>query len=193
MRTGTVAVEGFRVGWRARILRPSRIVLALIFVFTAWSVSGRVDAEVPGFVACEQAPSAGTSQYLTGEACPPARFAETMGYEPILVATVSGWRYTKPAWAGGYCSAPMTDRGPFWDFEDACQAHDYGYDLVRFGIGDRSAADDLLYRDMLESCGRRDAATATACRALARWAHTVLTVGDATGFDPKPIDPGTGA
>jgi hypothetical protein len=28
------------------------------------------------------------------------------------------------------------------EFVTACQAHDYGYDLVRFGVGVRSKADE---------------------------------------------------
>ena len=176
-------------GSNERRVWPRRITLVALLAFVAWSVSGRVQAEVPGTNICTPHAAAGAAEYLTGDACPPEGFVEALGYEPVLVHTSYGWRYTKPGWAGGFCSPPLTDHGPFWDFETACQTHDYGYDLVRFGLGDRSASDRLLYRDMMSTCRTANVLEEAACTAMARWARTVLRVGDATGFDPEPMRP----
>ncbi len=186
MRTGTVAVQrpkGLRSLLRVVAVRSAVVGL---MAFGMWSISGTVEAMVPGSPTCRQDPTATTQELLTGEACPPEGFAATMGYEPVLKDTPYGWRYTKPDWAGGFCSPPLTDHGPSWDFQTACQTHDYGYDLVRFGVGDRADADTLLYEDMMRTCTR--GVDGTLCRAAARWAHTVLVVGDATGFDPEPVE-----
>ena len=82
------------------------------------------------------------------------------------------------------CSGPLGDTGPFWDFTAACETHDYGYDLVRFGVGNRAQADALLYRDMLTSCRGQWLSGVVACRGVVEWARVVLEVGDGLGFDP---------
>jgi hypothetical protein len=176
--------KGVRKGRRSRIRAIAlRLGLVAVTTFLVWSVSGHVAADVPGSPACAVREEATTVEYLTGQACPPAGFAETMGYEPVLVQTSYGWRYTKPAWAGGSCSGPLADRGPFWNFTTSCDTHDYGYDLVRFGVGDRAKADGQFYRDMMSSCRGRG----PACKALAEWARFALTVGDSVGMDPEPV------
>jgi hypothetical protein len=187
MRTGTGARQAPRASHarlRALIARLSAVTLVALLI---WSVSGRVAASAPGSPVCRPLPKAATTDYLVGRACPPSGFAGAMGYEPVLLRTEYGWRYTKPAWAGGYCTAPLSDHAPFWNFRTACQTHDYGYDLVRYGVGDRAEADSLLYRDMMAGCAGRGAGDAIACKAVARWTHTVLVVGDATGFDPETV------
>lgn len=55
-----------------------------------------------------------------------------------------GWRHKRSRFAEGGCSGPRQDVGPFWDFTIARRAHDYGYDLVRFGVANRRDADALL-------------------------------------------------
>jgi hypothetical protein len=167
--------------------RTVRLGILALLGFLLWSVSGRVAASEPGTPTCKVKGKASTVEYLVGDACPPNQFAETIGYQPVLVETPFGWRYEKPRWAGGECSGPLADRGWYWDFGAACRTHDYGYDLVRFGVGNRPQADDLLYRDMVASCGANAPLGMVACRATARWAHLVLEIGDATGFDPEPI------
>lgn len=177
-----------RGGRRSRLRRRSvRLGLVALSAFLIWSVSNTVAAGTPGSRICRPTERVGTAAYLAGDACPPADFAATMGYEPVLVRTPYGWRYEKPAWAGGACSGPLSNRGLFWDFGHACRTHDYGYDLVRFGVGDRDQADALLYLDMMASCRGQSVTGIPGCRAIARWAHTVLVVGDATGFDPEPV------
>jgi hypothetical protein len=117
-------------------------------------------------------------------ACPPVGFARVLGYEPVLARTESGWRYERP---DAECSGPLSDRGPFWDFADACATHDYGYDLVRFGVGDRRATDSLLHDDLLRSCAAEGLGQAP-CKALAEWAYAALRVGEANGFAPERIE-----
>lgn len=150
-------------------------------------------ADVRGSVDCRPDPSATTTEYLVGLACPPAGFVRALGYQPVLVDTSGGWRYTRPASFGGQCNGPIGDAGPFWDFSAVCQAHDYGYDLVRFGIGDRGEADHLLYLDMIVSCSDRGAVAEIGCRAIAEWARAVLHAGDALGFDPEVLPRGSAA
>jgi hypothetical protein len=134
---------------------------------------------------CKRDPDATTIEYLVGVACPPDGFASVMGYEPVLVDTPNGWRYTRPASANGNCSGPVGNTGLFWSLEVVCQTHDYGYDLVRMGVGDRPEADRLLYLDMKTSCEHQSFPGDVACRTLAGWARVVLASGDALGFDPK--------
>ena len=73
------------------------------------------------------------------------------------------------------------------EFVSACQAHDYGYDLVRFGVGVPSKADELLYRDMKATCFRRGPVDGGAFRCLAHWTNAVLQIGDVGGFEPDPL------
>ncbi len=177
-----------RGGGRSRRSKPSvRLGLVAVSAFLIWSVSGTVAAGALGSPVCHPTERVGTVAYLAGDACPPADFAATMGYEPVLVRTSYGWRYEKPAWAGGACSGPLSNQGMFWEFGHACRTHDYGYDLVRFGVGDRNRADALFYTDMMASCRGQSVTGIPGCRAIARWAHTVLVVGDATGFDPELV------
>lgn len=148
----------------------------------------RADAlATPGTNRCATDAEATTIDYLVGSACPPPGFAERIGYEPVLVRSAEGWRFTRPSSAEGHCNGPIRNEGPFWDFAIACQTHDYGYDLVRFGVGDRAEADALLYGDMLRSCEGQWLVGSEACRALADWARTTLRAGDALGFDPEPL------
>jgi hypothetical protein len=161
--------------------------VALAFWFAGWSVSGPAPEPTPGSATCRVMANATAEDYLTGVACPPVGFRDLLGYDPVLVSTSWGWRYTRPAQADGRCSGPLGAVEGVMRFDTACRTHDYGYDLVRFGLGDRHEADELLFRDMMTACAARDAVTGGGCRAFAHWTHTVLEVGDATGFDPAPL------
>lgn len=143
--------------------------------------------DVRGSSHCQPASHEATYEYLIGIACPPEGFAEVFGYRPVLVKTPNGWRFTRPAWTGSRCDGPAGDAGPFWWFTVACRTHDYGYDLLRYGLGDRPDIDELLYSDMMANCDRRGFIGATGCRSLARWARAVLKAGDVLGFDPARI------
>ena len=174
-----------------RIARKHRR-LRLFIVFAIVALIGRsaaasVPGTEPGVPDCQVLSAATAIEFITGSACPPDGFADALGYQPVLVETTYGWRYTRPASADGGCSGPLGDTGPFWNFTDACRAHDYGYDLVRMGTGDRAAADALLYRDMMQSCDSRGTVAIPACKTFAESTHAVLRIGDATGFDPVPV------
>ena len=160
---------------------------AMLVWFIGWSLSGAAPEPTPGVPSCREASKGTTVDFLTGLVCPPGGFRESFGYEPVLVKTPAGWRYTRPAHADGRCNGPLGALGGTGAFVTACQSHDYGYDLVRFGIGVRSEADELLYRDMMTICVERGPWAGSACRCLAHWTKTVLQVGDAVGFEPKPV------
>jgi hypothetical protein len=162
---------------------------ALVVWFAGWSLSGRAPDPTPGTPTCREVSDATTQAYLIGVACPPAGFGDALGYEPVLVRTRAGWRYTRPSDADGRCSGPLGGLGRTLELALACRAHDYGYDLVRFGVGDRSDADELLYRDMMTICFARGPLDGGACRCLAHWTKAVLQLGDVTGFDPEGLPP----
>ncbi|HEY7477252.1 MAG TPA: hypothetical protein VIB62_03360 [Actinomycetota bacterium] len=167
--------------WTLRI----GVVVGLVVLVGVWSLAGAPVVHAGGSSVCVAGPAV-TDDYLTGRACPPEGFVELLGYRPRLILTTAGYRYEKPAGAGGSCSGPLTEDGPFWSFGDACRTHDYGYDLVRFGVGDRAAADRQLYADMLLACDGQGPGR-LACRAIAKSASATLQVGDAAGFDPEPV------
>lgn len=194
MRTADTALELPGVLRRTaptRVRRHHRRAIALaavgLTVVLVRSMTAAVAVTAPGSPRCVHADAADTADYLTGRICPPEGFAEAFGYDPLLVRTPYGWRYTKPASIGGSCSGPIHEHGPFWDFGAACRMHDYGYDLVRLGLAERPAADRLLYRDMKASCMETEAVRRPACKVLADAANAVLTVGDATGFDVERL------
>lgn len=178
--------DGRLGGWLPHRHVYGRGGLALFLWFAGWSVSGSVPEPIPGSSVCRQLVDASTWDYLTGVACPPVGFSDELGYEPVLVRMPWGWRFTKPAWADGRCSGPLRGVSRSLNVEPACRTHDYGYDLVRFGMGSRPDADSLLYRDMMSACAEQSSMTRGGCRAVAHWTRTVLEVGDATGFDPEP-------
>lgn len=163
------------------------LVGILIGLGSAHLLLPRAAHATPGTARCATDPEAATIEYLVGAACPPPGFAESLGYEPVLVHTAEGWRFTRPTWADGRCNGPIRNEGPFWNFATACRTHDYGYDLVRLGVGDRAEADALLYSDMSASCRGQWLVGSEACLALADWARTVLGAGDALRFDPEPL------
>jgi hypothetical protein len=173
-----------------------RISLTVLPLFVGWSVSGTIPAPAPSSNRCEVRVEATTREYLTGFACPPAGFAGRAGYEPQLVLTGSGWRFVRTVAAGAECSGPLADAGASWDFTAACGTHDYGFDLVRFGVADRTDVDALLYEDMLRSCRGRGPVGTESCKAMAEWAHAALAIGDLAEMEPKlgdfdgPLTPG---
>jgi hypothetical protein len=161
--------------------------VALVLWFGGWSLSGSAPRPTPGSAGCRPTWNATTEDLLTGVACPPDGFEDAFGYEPVLLRTPQGWRYTKPEEVDGACSGPLRGLHDAWGFETACRTHDYGYDLVRFGVGNRAQADDLLYRDMMTLCSDWNGLSGGVCRAVTHWAKSALDLGDVTGFDPEPI------
>ena len=101
-----------------------------------------------------------------GTISPPANFAEVMGYEPARVAIAGESRLVD---ASGDCSSPTGDSS--FDFGVACEAHDYGYDLLRYaertgqplGNWARAAIDARFIADVEQRCDAFDGALAFAC------------------------------
>jgi hypothetical protein len=186
-----IQMQARDIGWLAKRSATAGVVAVLGL---GWLVPGLVGLSAPisgrdirGSSECRPDIHATASQYLIGIACPPPGFSEVFGYRPVLVKTFNEWRFTRPAWTGSRCNGPAGNTGPFWNFTVACQTHDYGYDLLRFGLGDRPDIDELLYADMMANCDRRGLIAATGCRSIARWARAVLRVGDVAGFDPGAV------
>jgi hypothetical protein len=109
----------------------------------------------------------------------PADFARVMGYTPAVGRLADGTeRRINP---NGSCSVPGEGR-PF-DFAVACQAHDFGYDLLRYAQrkgqslpGEaRGELDQQLTQDLHTQCSA-DSAAAT-CDA------TVTVFAAAVGFN----------
>jgi Prokaryotic phospholipase A2 len=101
------------------------------------------------------APSSGPGKVDLGQV--PADFAQVMGYQPAVARLADGKpRVINPR---GSCSVPGEGR-PF-DFAVACQAHDYGYDLLRYAEraghplppSAREEIDRRLSSDMMTQCG----------------------------------------
>ncbi|MBB5870702.1 hypothetical protein F4553_004081 [Allocatelliglobosispora scoriae] len=87
---------------------------------------------------------------------PPGNFAQVMGYTPVSAQLADGsTRLVNP---DGGCSVPGEGR-PF-DFAVPCQAHDYGYDLLRYAErtghplapGARDTLDEALAADLRTQC-----------------------------------------
>ena len=173
-------------GGRHRVLM---LVAAVGMALVAKSAASASPSAVPGAPVCREDTRATTGEYLTGIACPPEGFGEMLGYTPQLEYTPAGWRYTRPAASDGGCSGPLADAGPFWDFGAQCRMHDYGFDLVRFGVGSRMDADAQLYRDMKASCASESRIGRPACKTVADSAHAVLWIGGVSpGMEPAPIE-----
>lgn len=86
----------------------------------------------------------------SGIATIPGNFAEVMGYVP---ERVDG----RPVNPSGDCSSPVPLPG---EFDDACKAHDFGYDLLRYATANdeelgpwaRQEIDQRLAADMHNAC-----------------------------------------
>jgi hypothetical protein len=100
------------------------------------------------------APASGAGKVDLGRV--PSDFAQVMGYQPVTARLADGnVRVINPR---GSCSVPGEGR-PF-DFAVACQAHDYGYDLLRYAerVGHplpptaRNEIDHRLTADMRSQC-----------------------------------------
>lgn len=101
----------------------------------------------------------------------PSDFAEVMGRDPKTVTAPDGTLRTIDK--NGGCSGPAGDTE--WDFGTACQAHDLGYDLLRYANhkGDplpaaaRKALDDRLTTDLHTQCRLNPRGAEQTCHAVA--------------------------
>lgn len=108
--------------------------------------------------------------------------------------TLAGWRAMLTG--GDHCSkAP--DKGPNFNFINACDTHDLGYELMRFfGTqgpripGARQYVDSLFLNDMRADCHHRNLVSRNLCYAAARLYYTVIQrVSSAGGWGiPSVID-----
>ena len=58
---------------------------------------------------------------------------------------------------GDHCSSSR-DKGESWNFVNACDVHDLGYDMMRFmrvGGDVRKSIDELFYNEMKANCSRQ--------------------------------------
>lgn len=114
------------------------------------------------------------SSYLTGKVRPPRCFP----YQPEIVETAAGTRAVDPF--GDGCSGPtLDDAGRYWDRRDACGMHDYGYDLLRYGVDTfrEPTVDGFFLKDMLADCLGRGTAEID-CRTNAYGWRTFVRFGD---------------
>jgi len=91
------------------------------------------------------------AEYLTGASAPPNCFP----YQPDIEDTEAGRRALDPFSDG--CSGRSWEDDLFFDRNDACSTHDYGYDLIRFGVDTfgESNVDNYFYQDMIADCEAR--------------------------------------
>lgn len=90
----------------------------------------------------------------------------------------------------GECSTPQAfgvglpgDTGLSFDFRDACDVHDYGYDLLRYfgkrkeplGKVARRDADDLFFSDMSDHCETRTFLAESKCHTWAAVFYDFVT------------------
>ena len=145
------------------------------------------------------------SQYLNGQKCP--RYADIIarGYYPEWIEHFDRWRVGK---ANGDCTG-IPERldtwdpqniidiliilglsrtyplafGVIYDFHQACQAHDYCYDLghsdrLNYSNVSKSACDNIMHEDMKYDCTKRRFHVRPLCKFIAGGAFAaVRTVG----------------
>lgn len=156
-----------------RAAGSSRLATAVVLAVLALGLPlVRVDATPrtpPGSAAVPVASSAGlgpaaaavtalvtTSAGQDPLAAVPADFAPVMGYTPVPMRMADGTRrLAKPT---GACSVP--GGGAPFGFHQACQVHDYGYDLLRYAHATgqyqtaeaRRQLDAMFARDLHAHC-----------------------------------------
>jgi hypothetical protein len=114
-------------------------------------------APAPAASTSDKAATAAAEELASrGQAAAPADFAQVMGYTPHVAKLADGrLRSINP---DGFCSVP--GEGHPFAFATACQAHDYGYDLLRYAQrrgeplpeNARAGIDARLIADMQSQC-----------------------------------------
>lgn len=107
----------------------------------------------------------------------PADFREVSGRDPVHVRAPDGT--VRAVHPGGGCSSPWGDTP--WDYSVGCQAHDLGYDMLRYAAAKgqpldpdlRERLDDRLSQDMHAQCRYNPRDSAAACELVA----TIYTIG----------------
>lgn len=148
------------------------VVLAATAAVTATGMAG-ANTPVRENIAATHAVQSMSSAALTGAAIP-TDFATVMGYTPQRL----DGRFVNP---GGDCSSPVPLPA---DFDNACKAHDLGYDLLRYATANnqelgpwaRQSLDERLGTDMHNACDTRtDDIDRTSCHFMADVASAAVT------------------
>ncbi|WP_305092040.1 hypothetical protein [Prescottella sp. R16] len=156
-------------------------------ILTLTATAPHADAGTP---ARDGSPVALAVTALTADGTPdpsavPADFADRFGYRPRVVDGM----VVNP---NGACSSPVPLPA---EFDIACMAHDYGYDLLRYahatgtdlGPWARTALDEQLDRRMHDACEARDTARAS-CFAMANTATVAVAINSQRQGYGAPID-----
>ncbi|WP_157116797.1 hypothetical protein [Nocardia vaccinii] len=138
----------------------------------AQPVAGAAVGTVGGENSAARVAVAGLTGAQPGNVLLPRDFATDRGYRPVLADGL----LVDP---GGDCSSPV--RLPA-EFRTACQAHDLGYDLLRYaddhgqplGTWARQAIDAVLEQRMLTACEDRHGLRRAQCRTAAAVAGTAV-------------------
>lgn len=130
-------------------------------------------APAPAATPGNQAATAAVAELArTGKATAPGDFAQVMGYTPVVGKLADG--RTRSVNPDGYCSVP--GEGHPFAFDTPCQAHDFGYDLLRYANrrgeplseNARAAIDARLDADLKSQCAQTTAGSEyAACTATA--------------------------
>lgn len=116
---------------------------------------------------CRQIDDPPPWQLLFGIACPPPGFEAKRAYYPSYELTKAGYRMLN-RW-GDRCSH-VASNGKNFDFYNACDTHDYGYDLARVdelkGSDDKAEVDGIFLSDMYADC--RDRSEKSSCERRAK-------------------------
>ena len=169
---------------------------------TAWPVISDPDYHTFRCYSQHQVTTTATaSQYLNGQKCP--RYADIIarGYYPQWIEHFDRWRVGK---ANGDCTG-IPERldtwkpqdiidilialglartyplafGVIYDFHQACQAHDYCYDLghsdrLNYSNVRKSACDNIMHEDMKYDCTKRRFNVRPLCRFIAGGAYAIV-------------------
>ncbi|WP_436494678.1 phospholipase [Actinokineospora sp. HUAS TT18] len=103
----------------------------------------------------------------------PADFTAVTGVTPGYAVAPDG--QVRAVHVGGGCSTPWGDDNTRWDYTVGCQAHDLGYDLLRYaeakglalGADPRRRLDDRLSADMHAQCDLDPRGSAGTCEVVA--------------------------
>lgn len=151
---------------------------------TAWPVIADPTYQTFRCYSQSQVTITGTaSQYLYGHKCP--RYADIIarGYYPQWIEHFDRWRVGK---SNGDCTLLAPDRLNIWgfgvvyDFQQACKAHDYCYDLGKsdrlgYTTVSRSSCDNIMYSDMRFDCGQRSIHVRVRCYGYASSAYLAVS------------------
>ncbi|MFD4366469.1 phospholipase A2 [Rhodococcus sp. NPDC058521] len=148
------------------------VVLAATATITTTGMAGATTSVHENVAAAHTVHSLSPSTVELGEV--PADFDSVMGYRP----TVLDGRLVNPS---GDCSSPVPLPA---EFENACKAHDLGYDLLRYATANneelgpwaRKDLDAQLADDMHGACESREVGMdRTSCHVMADVASVAVT------------------